>query len=354
MPYKSRWELSPPAASVPSFMFGSPSGTIDSNQKLIIDAKRPETHFLTLHSYREWSKRFAAGLVSAGLKNGDRVLLFAANSLFYPIVVMGTLMAGGIFNSANPAYTARELSHQLKDSDPRFVLAAENCIDRALDAADLVGYDRNRVFPFEELPIDYEKDIVSRAPKGATRHWSDLVARPDAGRNFVWEEFNTRDLSEQTAILIYSSGTTGLPKGVDLSHRSIIANVLQLKQIQLSDPSVSARRTLCAVPMYHALGLCYYNFTAAKWGIQTYLMERYNLADMLSHIQRFRITELVLVPPMLVAMAKHPSVRDGTCDISSVRKVVAGAAPIGMEVTQQFEELWAGKVKVRQAWGMSE
>ena len=83
-------------------------------------------------------------------------------------------------------------------------------------------------------------------------------------------------------------------------------------------------------------------------------MERFSLADMLDHIQRFKITELVLVPPMLVAMAKHPSARDGTCDISSVRKVLAGAAPIGIEVTQQFEELWNGELKVRQAWGMSE
>lgn len=106
--------------------------------------------------------------------------------------------------------------------------------------------------------------------------------------------------------------------------------------------------------MYHVLGLAYYTFTAPKWGLQTYLSERYNLPDMLDYIQRYRITELLLVPPILVATAKHPSVRDGTCDISSVRKVVAGAAPIGMEVTQQFEELWNGTVKVRQAWGMSE
>jgi 4-coumarate--CoA ligase len=335
-------------------MFGSTSSEINSVDKIIIDAKRPDTHYLTTHSYREWSKRFAAGLTSAGLKDGDRVLLFSPNNIFYPIVVVGSLMAGAIYNSANPAYTARELSHQLKHSDPRFVLAAESCIDRALDAAELVGFDRSRIFLFTELPMDHEKEIPEPTSQSKTRHWSNLVARPEVGRRFVWQERNTKDFSERTAILIYSSGTTGLPKGVELSHRSIIANMLQLKMIQMSDPNVVVRRTLCAVPMYHALGLCYYIFTAPKWGLETYLMERFNLADMLDHIQRFKITELVLVPPMLVAMAKHPSVRDGTCDISSVMKVVAGAAPIGMEVTQQFEELWNGRLKVRQAWGMSE
>ncbi|KIW95444.1 uncharacterized protein Z519_04028 [Cladophialophora bantiana CBS 173.52] len=353
MPYKSRWQLTPPTLSVPSFMFESSTSNINSTDKILVDAKRPETHFLTLHTYREWSKRFAAGLQFAGLENEDRVLLFSPNSIFYPVVVMGALMAGAIYNSANPAYTPRELAHQLKDSNPRIVLAAESCIKRALEAADLVGFDKKRIFLFSEVLMDHEKEVPSTA-NAKVQHWSELLAKPEIGRNFAWEERNTETFSERTAILIYSSGTTGLPKGVELSHRSLVANMIQLKMISMSDSTVVARRTLCAVPMYHALGLCYYTFTAPKWGLETYLMERFNLADMLNHIQSFKVTELVLVPPMLVAMAKHPSVRDGTCDVSSIRKVLAGAAPIGMEVTQQFEELWNGRIRVRQAWGMSE
>jgi len=281
-------------------------------------------------------------------------MLLSGNNIFNPIVIMGAIMAGGIYNSANPAYTPRELSHQLRDSDPRFILAADNCIDRALEAADLVGMDRKRIFLFTELPMDPESALQNHASGHTNHHWSTLFSSSQIGRRFVWEELNSPNLARTTAILIYSSGTTGLPKGVELSHSNIVANMLQLKQIQLSDGGVEVRRGLCAVPLYHALGLVYYAFTAPKWGIPTYLMEQYNLTDMLSHIQRFDITELVLVPPMLVAMAKHPSVRDGTYNISGVRKVVAGAAPIGMEVTQQFEELWNRKLKVRQAWGMSE
>jgi len=279
-------------------------------------------------------------------------MLFSGNGIFNPIVVMGAIMAGAIYNSANPAYTPRELAHQLKDADPRFVLAAENCLDRAFEASDVVGIDKSRIFLFSDLPIDCTGRI--QVPVARQQHWSTLLADPKVGRNFAWKELKSPDLSSRTAVLIYSSGTTGLPKGVELSHRSIIANMLQLKKCQLSDTNVTARRSLCVVPLYHALGLLYYCFTAPKWGMETFLMERYSLSDMLDHIQSFKVTELLLVPPILVAMAKHPSVRDGTCDISSVRKVVAGAAPIGMEVTQQFEELFKRKVKVRQAWGMSE
>lgn len=277
-------------------------------------------------------------------------MLYSGNGIFNPIVVMGALMAGAIYNSANPAYTTRELCHQLKDSGPRFVLAADNCIEKALAAADNIGFDKKKIFLFTELPIQHDTSLA----RTNSQHWGSLVADALAGRQFIWENFDDRVLSDQTAVLIYSSGTTGLPKGVELSHRNIISNMLQLEKIQLADKNVGRRRCLCVVPMYHALGLGYYIFFAPRWGLETYLMERYNLPDMLDHIQQFKITELVLVPPILVAMAKHPSVRNGTCDISSVNKVVAGAAPIGMEVTKQFEELWDGRVLVRQAWGMSE
>lgn len=333
-------------------MFGSADASLDNNEKVFVNARRPSEQYLTLHAYREWAKRLAAGLKLSGLKDGDRVMLFSGNGIFNPIVVMGSIMAGAIYNSANPAYTPREIAHQLKDADPRFVLAADNCIDRAIQAADMIGMDRSRIFLFTDPPIDHTTRLQSLKTK--QQHWTELVADPEAGQAFTWKDPIVSDSTSRTAILIYSSGTTGLPKGVELTHSGVIANVLQLKQMQVPDAGRSERRNLCVVPMYHVLGLHYYTFTAPKLEIQTFLMERYNLSDMLDHIQRFKITDLLLVPPILVAMAKHPSVRDGTCDIGSVRRVVAGAAPIGMEVTKQFEELFKGALKVRQAWGMSE
>ncbi|KIW37915.1 uncharacterized protein PV06_09893 [Exophiala oligosperma] len=352
MPHASRWRLSIPEITIPSFMFGSADASLDDNEKIFVNAKRPSEQYLTLHAYREWAKRFASGLQLSGLEEGDRVMLFSGNGIFNPIVVMGSAMAGAIYNSANPAYTPRELAHQLKDADPRIILAADNCIDRAVQAADMIGMDKSRVFLFTDPPMDHTAHLQS--PNTKHQHWITLIAEPEAGKAFTWRDPTVSDSASRTALLVYSSGTTGLPKGVELTHRGVIANVLQLKQMQFSKGDKSARRNLCVVPMYHVLGLHYYTFTAPKWGIRTVLMERYNLPDMLDHIQRFKITDLLLVPPILVAMAKHPSVRDGTCDVSSVQRVIAGAAPIGMEVTKQFEELFGGRLKVRQAWGMSE
>ncbi|RDW62422.1 hypothetical protein BP6252_11855 [Coleophoma cylindrospora] len=351
MPSKSQLPWVPMHQSVPSFLFESPTASLPSTKPIIIDPKRPQTHYFTLHTLREWSKRFATGLVAAGFKAGDRVMLFSGNDLFTPVVVLGTLMAEGIYNSANPAYTPRELAHQLKDSEPKFILAADNCVDRALEAADLAGLSRSRVHLFETIQPDHENTAPQTSVVG--NHWRSLISTPAAGESFKWKELNTPELSNRTAILVYSSGTTGLPKGVELTHYNLISNARQLRQVQFTtDPS--RRRALCCVPLYHGLGLVYYMIVAPSMGMQVYLMERYNLADMLNYIPKFKLTELLLVPPILIAMSKHIQTHQGKYNVDSIQKVIAGAAPIGMEITQDFEKVFSGRLNVRQGWGMSE
>lgn len=158
-------------------------------------------------------------------------------------------------------------------------------------------------------------------------------------------------------MLFYSSGTTDLPKGIEVSHHNIVANIVQISHIQgLSHPDsiyLSPRRALCALPMYHGLGLIYYALIAPKKSLPVFIMERFSLLDFLGNIERFQITDLLLVPPMVVFIGKSQCVR--RFNLSSVRCVVAGAAPLGLEATVHFERPWPpGKVKVRQAWGMSE
>lgn len=96
MHYESRWPLSPPSISVPSFIFISPSATLPTNEHIIIDCQHPAVQYFTLHSLRQWSKRFAAGLVATGLQQGDRVMLVSKNSFWSPVLILGVLMAGRI------------------------------------------------------------------------------------------------------------------------------------------------------------------------------------------------------------------------------------------------------------------
>jgi 4-coumarate--CoA ligase len=268
---------------------------------------------------------------------------------------MGVLMAGAIYNCANPASTSRELAYQLKDCEPSLVLAAENTMQATREAAKEAGIDPRRIFLFADLPAHFATASEQRETSinGNAQHWGTLIGTPVEGQAFSWES-DTPDISNRTAVLIYSSGTTGFPKGVELTHRNLMATTMQMIQLRMSNTDVSQHRGLCVLPMYHGLGLIYFVFVSIKSGAQSYIMERYNLQHTLECIQKFRITELVLVPPIVLAMAKHPSTRNGDYDLSSVRRVLAGAAPLGMEVTQQFEEIWKGKVRVRQAWGLTE
>jgi 4-coumarate--CoA ligase len=129
-------------------------------------------------------------------------------------------------------------------------------------------------------------------------------------------------------------------------------------RLETRDPRCSQkknRRGLCFLPMYHGLGLVYFALMAPKSGQCVYLMERYKLLQMMENIQRFQISELLAVPPVVVAMAKHPLIRRGKYDLSSVVKVLCGAAPLGKTISEQFGQLWPeGKMKINQGWGMSE
>ncbi len=126
---------------------------------------------------------------------------------------------------------------------------------------------------------------------------------------------------------------------------------------QQRTPELSARNStwLCAIPMYHGLGLCYYTTISVPRRVTTYIMRQFDLDAMLRHIQTYRITELQLVPPIIVAMSKHAGIKSGRFDISSVTKTFSCAAPLGPDATLRYESLWPdGLMNVKQGLAMSE
>lgn len=210
-------------------LFGSSTAPL-TDKILFLDALRPETHFLTQETFRLWSQRFAAGLLRAGLQPGDRVLLFSGNSLFYPVVFMGILMAGGIFTGANPGFVARELAYQLKDSDAKFLLCADGSLELGIEAARSVGMSKDRIFKFDDEL--FENTGESHL---GVRNWATLVEPAEVGRNFNW--FEPEDPRDATCCLNYSSGTTGVPKGVMITHYAYVANEVQYGHRSKLDPN---------------------------------------------------------------------------------------------------------------------
>lgn len=352
MPYKSAWQVDIPNTHLASALLKSPTAPLSTTHRCFLEAARPDTHFLTPHTYRLWSQRFAAGLRKSGVKRGDRVLLYSGNDLFFPVVFMGIIMAGAVFTGANPTYVARELAYQLQDSGATYLLCAGSSLDTGIEAAQLAGLSRDRVFVYDAAVYDGRG-----SPQKGCRYWGELVASEEEGRNFAWDELTTPELADQTLVLNYSSGTTGRPKGVEITHKNYVANMLQWSFLASLSPDYEAKlaraRWLCFLPMYHAMAQNIYIAGALHRDTPVYIMPKFDFIKVLEYIQAFRVTDLILVPPVVVLLAKHPAVKN--YDLSSVESLGSGAAPLGREVCTEVEKLWPpGQINVKQAWGMTE
>ncbi|KAE9372789.1 putative 4-coumarate-CoA ligase [Stipitochalara longipes BDJ] len=349
MPIHSRWTVPIPTISLQTFLFKSETNPLP-DKPAFYDANRPETHFLTHETVRLWSLRFAAGLQKAGLQPGQPVLLFSGNSLFCPIVLLGIVMAGGIFTGANPGFVARELAYQLKDSDARFLICADGSLEMGIEAAKSIGWSKDRIFRFDDEL--FEGTGGSRL---GVRNWATLMESEEAGRKFKW--FEPKDPKDATCCLNYSSGTTGVPKGVMITHYAYVANAIQYAHLSSLHPDHENRtktsKWLCFLPFYHAMAQTIFIAGALTRGIPVYIMPKFDFVQMLENLQKFRITTLTMVPPIVVALAKSPLTKK--YDLSSIRDIGSGAAPLSGEVIEECEALWPSRDrKLQQGWGMTE
>ncbi len=318
-----------------------------------IDPDRPDTHFLTLADYRLLSKRIALGLLDAGLQPGQRVLLYSGNNVYFPTVFCGILMAGGVFTGASPAFTRGELVHQLRDSGASFLIASEAGLPTALSAAVDVGLPRRQIFIFDSMTTA-KSNTPSPGKAGrrdGVRHWTELLAG-NLAQAEAWDWIEPADPAEAMCCLNYSSGTTGLPKGVQTSHAAYVATVVGMVAGEEKE-NITDQRSLCILPLYHVLGQAFFSAVTVYLGIPVYIMASFDFEKMLQHTQRFRISMLMCVPPILVALVKHPAAKK--YNLSSMTKLFCGGAPAGSELLNEVEQLWpSGMALVRQGWGMTE
>jgi 4-coumarate--CoA ligase len=216
----------------------------------------------------------------------------------------------------------------------------------------------DRIFIFDDGAATFNHQKVEKDTDiGHIRHWTSLLDSEQNGHAYAWPDLKTEEELGRVVALNYSSGTTGVAKGVMITHRNYVANCTQ--QIHMSSlapnytQKLPQKRLLCFLPMYHAMAQAVFCVNAMKQRIPVYLMPKFDFLEMLTYVQKYRITDLVLVPPVLVAMAKHPATRK--FDLGSIEQVSSGAAPLGREASQEFEKLWSdGRVNVKQGWGMTE
>ena len=269
--------------------------------------------------------RLAAGLAARGFGPGDVFGILAPNSPEFPVAFHGILRAGGTATTMNPLSSADELAHQLSDSEARFLLTVPPLIDAAREAAARAGVEEVFVFGEAEGATPFEALFGDGPPP----------------------ELPGFDPATAVAALPYSSGTTGLPKGVMLTHRNLVANVLQFQAVDDGSPD----DVLVAVlPFFHIYGMTLLVNAALRTGQTVVTMPRFDFEAFLDLLQTHRVNKAFLVPPILVALAKHPLVE--RYDLSALKRIVSGAAPLGDDLGRAVAERLGCEVK--QGYGMTE
>ena len=251
-------------------------------------------------------KRAAAGLAARGFQKGDVLALFSPNLPEYAVAFYAVISLGGIITTINPICTAAEVSKQLKDARAKFLLTVPQLVERAAAITHESGI--REVFVFGEA-------------EGATPFASLLESRGPAPEVSI----NPR---EDIAALPYSSGTTGTAKGVMLTHYNLVANLCQMDVAE----SVQEQDVLIGIlPFFHIYGMnVVLNFGIYK-GTTLVTLPRFELEQFLDTLQRYNITRAHLVPPIILALAKHPSV--DRYDLSKLELIMSGAAPLGADLS---------------------
>jgi len=261
------------------------------------------------YTYRQIAdgvRQLAAGLHARGLRKGDVLAIMSPNVPDYPISFHGVATAGGVNTTLNPTYTADEIAFQLNDSRARLLLTIPPLLEKARDAA-----ARSKV----------EEIIVFGEAEGAVP-FASLMSRGQAPRVDI-------NAAEDVVALPYSSGTTGFSKGVMLTHRNLVANLVQTSAcLQIGEDE----KLMAFLPFFHIYGMTVIMNQGLQHGTTLVTMPRFELEPCLKAVQEYKVTRFFLVPPIVVLLAKSPVVDN--YDLSSVTRAFSGAAPLDAETAE--------------------
>ncbi|MCE9601086.1 MAG: 4-coumarate--CoA ligase family protein [Gemmatimonadetes bacterium] len=317
-----------PDVSLTEYVFEHVEGYLD--RPALIDDASGRT--LTYRQLLDLTGRVSAALASRGFGKGSTACIFSPNVPEYAAIFFGVARVGATNTTANPMYTAEELAKQLADSGARIVFTVPSLAERALAAAHATGAP---VVVLGEAPgcLPFADFIVEGgpSPRGADVRFPAVPI--DSARDIV--------------TLPYSSGTTGLPKGVMLTHRNLVANLAQCDFIDDSGPG---DHTVGFLPFFHIYGMVVILGMVLRKGAAVITLPQFDLEAYLRINARYKCRSAYIVPPIALALAKHPMVDD--FDLSALEMINSGAAPLGAELEVAVEKRLGCIVK--QGYGMTE
>ncbi|PVH85742.1 4-coumarate-CoA ligase-like protein [Cadophora sp. DSE1049] len=342
MPTESEYPLiDVPNVDLWTFLFERKDREFPEDKVIYVDPDANRSY--TYAQVRSTALDFGKGLkANWEWKKGDVLALFSPNCIDTPALTWGIHWAGGILSPANPGYTADELAFQLKDSRAKALATQKPFLKIAQEACKKVGIDEDRI-----ILIGDEKDETARF-----KHFTNIRNISGATRFRKAKIDPKKDL----AFLVYSSGTTGHPKGVMLSHSNIVSNVMMLKVGEGGNLSWKGGKNnegdkiLAFLPFFHIYGLTCLIHQSIYSGLTLVVMPKFELEKFCTHIQKHTITFAYVVPPIILLLGKSPVVDN--YDLSSIRMMNSGAAPLTKDLVDAvYKRL---KIPIKQGYGLSE
>lgn len=310
-------------------------------------------------SYRqlyESANKVAAYLQSLGIQKDDRVAIMLPNMPAAVISYFGVLIAGGIVVQTNPLYTERELEYQLKDSGAKAIIGldllypriskvkpqtkVEHIIVTAIK--DFLPFPKNLIYPFIQKK---QNGIVVNVKHEGNNHLLVEILKQPQG-NLTVHEY---DFHEDLALLQYTGGTTGFPKGVMITHKNLVSNAAMCAAwLYKSKPGKEV--VLGVLPFFHVYGMTTVMILSVLQAQKMVLIPKFDVNTILKAIEKQRPTLFPGAPTMYIGLLNHPDLMK--YDLSSIDACISGSAPLPVEVQQKFEEVTGGKLV--EGYGLTE
>ncbi|CAG8450614.1 12755_t:CDS:10, partial [Cetraspora pellucida] len=313
---------------------------VTSNPNKIPDDKTIYVDGITGKSYtfgefKHESKKFAAGLQDKlGFKRGDVLAIFSSNQIDYPIILFGTIAAGGKVTMANPKYkTIEELIYHLTDPGASFLIVDPEFFEAAIEASIKAKIPASKILLFGDKEI-----------KGYKPYRSILTC----DREIEPINYTPEEAKSTTAYIVYSSGTTGKPKGVERTHTNVVAGLIQLITL---DSKLGPHSTTMGITQFcHGYALDHILHATLIYGATTIIHSSFNLGTICESIQKYKINHICAAPSFIHELVNDPLAQN--FDLSSVDRIISTAVRLDDNLERKFHEMF--KIQIIEAYGSTE
>ncbi|KAF2709612.1 acetyl-CoA synthetase-like protein [Pleomassaria siparia CBS 279.74] len=337
MPFLAQTHVQIPTKDILSWTYDTP--LFDQHKAIYIDAA-DETQSITAAQARLFTRQLIAGFKKAGLNKGDVVLIHSFNNIWYPVIVLGIVGFGGIFTGTNPSYTPAELKHAIDASKVKLIISEPELLSSINTLVETNSFSPSKILVL---------DSPNQANSSGFPSWRTLLTHGEQD----WLRFDSlRTSKDTTALLLFSSGTTGLPKPAKLSHYNLIAQHTLVYEVRPLPYDLSR---LVHLPMFHASTAPSTHISALRAGHTQYIMPRFSIANYLNYLEKHKITDITLVPPVVTTLVSSPlPLSTKQKCLRFVKRGIASAAPLDKDMQARFKALLSPDATFNQFWAMSE